>query len=353
MQLNPWNDIDLHLDLKKEFKNITNKEKQYTIPIFIPHNGCKNKCVFCNQVKISGKSEQPTTSEVDDIILRNLEYLKEAKGYKIQIAFFGGSFTGLDINLQEEYLKVAYKYVVSGNVSSIRLSTRPDYINVKILKMLKKYSVQTIELGVQSMDDEVLEKSKRGHSKFDVVRASRLIKLFKINLGIQIMLGLPGSTFEKECITIDDVIKLSPSQLRIYPVYVIYPSELYDMYISGDYVPLSLDEAENRTSEIIKRCINTNIKIIRIGLQRTEIITQSNKKIIGPVCDNFAEYALSKMAREKLEEKIKEISFDNTKKNRLKIYVDKRYISYVSAPHRKNTKYFEEKYGIYLKIIGE
>lgn len=351
--MKPWNDIELHINLKKEFKNITSKEKQYTIPIFIPHNGCKNKCVFCNQVKISGKDAQPTTNQVDNIITEHLDYLKESKDYKIEIAFFGGSFTGLDINLQEEYLKVAYKYVVMGKVNSIRLSTRPDYINVKILKMLKKYKVKTIELGVQSMDDEILEKSKRGHKSIDVIRSSRLIKLFKINLGIQIMLGLPGSTFENECSTINQVIKINPSQLRIYPVYVIYPSELYDMYISGDYVPLSLDEAENRTSEIIKRCIETDIKIIRIGLQRTEIITQSNKKIIGPVCDNFAEYALSKIAREKLEEKIKEISFDNTKKNRLKIYVDKRYISYVSAPHRKNIKYFEEKYGIYLKIIGE
>lgn len=178
------------LTLEEELKNLKNKKDQYTIPIFIPHKGCNNECVFCNQRKISGTQKEVKPEEVDLIISRYLSYFTDKKKY-VEVAFFGGSFTGIDIYLQEEYLRVANKYVLEGKIDGIRLSTRPDYISPKILNLLKKYNVSTIELGVQSLDDEVLKLSKRGHTKLDVIKASRMIKLYGFNLGHQIMIGLP------------------------------------------------------------------------------------------------------------------------------------------------------------------
>lgn len=308
MQLAKCSSFDITLDLKNELKNIINKDKQYTIPIFIPHKGCKNECVFCNQRKITGNLQSVTVNEVESIIQEYLSYYENNTrntDRKIEVAFFGGSFTGLDLSEQISYLEVANKYVANGRVDSIRLSTRPDYISPKILNVLKKYNVGTIELGVQSMENIVLSASKRGHSNLDVKRAARLINLYNFNLGIQIMVGLPNSTIDKEIYTIKEVIKLKPKQLRIYPVYVLKQSELYDMYKSGKYEPLSIDEAVNRSYAIVKECTKTDIQIIRMGLQSTSEITMSNCEIVGPVCDNFAEYVLAKLVLEKIEEEIK------------------------------------------------
>ena len=358
MQLVKCSSIDITLDLKKELKNIINKDKQYTIPIFIPHKGCKNECVFCNQRKITGNLESVTPNQVDMIIQEYLAYFlanTRNTDRKIEVAFFGGSFTGLNISEQISYLKVANKYVIDGRVDSIRLSTRPDYISPKILNVLKKYNVGTIELGVQSMENMVLDISKRGHNNLDVKRASRLINLYGFNLGIQIMVGLPNSTIDTEIYTINEVIKLKPKQLRIYPVYVLKQSELYDMYKSGKYVPLSIDEAVKRAYAIVKECTKTDIQIIRMGLQSTNEITMSNSEIIGPVCDNFAEYVLAKLVLKKIEEEIRK---NNDKLNNkeekivLNLFVPNRYISVAVGPKKINKKYLENKYNIILKVRG-
>ncbi len=351
MHLKKVNSFEIKLDLSDVLRNIT-KESQYTIPIFIPHLGCRNECVFCNQRKISGSIKQEPVDNVENIIEKHLKYFRNIKDKKIEIAFFGGSFTGINIKRQVEYLEAANKYIKSGKVDSIRISTRPDYISVNILKLMKKYNVKTIELGVQSLDNNVLIASKRGHLKKDVIRASKLIKLFGINLGHQIMLGLPESTANIELYTIDEVIKLKPTQLRIYPVYVIEPSELYDMYLDGRYNPLTLDEAINRTYSIVKKCQETNIKIIRIGLQSTEIITSKNDSIVGPVCDNFGEYVIAKIVKEKVEEEIGKITLGNNDNewNDINILTEKKYASFIIGPKKVNKLYFKDKYNVNLKI---
>ena len=216
--------MEINLDLKHELKNFSNKKEQYTIPIFIPHKGCPNNCVFCNQNKISGQLTDVTAQDVEDKIEEYLKYYSNSKK-KIEVAFFGGSFTGIPIDKQIEYLQVANSYVKKGLVGAIRISTRPDYINRNILDTMKKYNVKTIELGVQSMDNEILTLSKRGHTALDVVNASKLIRDYDIELGHQIMIGLPGSILKSEVYTIKECIKLKPQQLRIYPVYVIADSE--------------------------------------------------------------------------------------------------------------------------------
>jgi histone acetyltransferase (RNA polymerase elongator complex component) len=344
----------LSLDLNNILKNIINKENQYTIPIFIPHLGCKNDCVFCNQRKITGVETSISVNDVEKLIIENLSYFKDKKNEKkIEVAFFGGSFTGIPEKKQIEYLEVANKYLSRGEIHSIRLSTRPDYISPKILNMLKKYNVGTIELGVQSMDDEVLKASKRGHLKKDVIRAARLISLYNINLGIQIMVGLPKSTLEKEISTIKDVLKLDPQVLRIYPVYVLKDSKLYDMYEEKEYIPLNVKDAVDRVYHILKECKKTNVKVIRIGLQSTNEITSSNDDIVGPVCDNFAEYAMSKIVLDEIENYICTIQSKENCNMLLNIYVPNKYASVVVGPKKINKIYLKDKYNITIKIKGE
>lgn len=352
----PLKEYNLKLDINKILNNITNKDNQYTIPIFIPHLGCNNECVFCNQRKITGIDTSVTVDDVDNIINEHLDYFKNNKNNKkIEIAFFGGSFTGIPTRLQENYLKIANKYIEEGKVDSIRLSTRPDYISPKILSLLKKYNVKTIELGVQSMSDKVLEISKRGHTKNDVIRAARLIHLYGIDLGIQIMVGLPGSNLDTEVYSIKKVLKLNPKCLRIYPVYVLKDSKLYEMYENKEYTPLSVDDAIERVYYILKECKKTDVKIIRIGLQTTDEITSSNSQIVGPVCDNFAEYVLSKIVLDDIEKYIfkNNIKYEENIKKKMNIYTNNNYASIIVGPEKVNKKYLKEKYGIDIKIKGE
>lgn len=345
--------IDINLDVNKLLKNFLNKDNQYTIPIFIPHKGCPNNCIFCNQKRISGV-EDTKEEEVKNIIETHLQYFKDSNK-NIEIAFFGGSFTGIDINLQNMYLKAAYEYIKDGRVKSIRLSTRPDYINDTILKNLKKYGVKNIELGVQSMDDNILEYSKRGHTREDVIKASNLIKLYGFNLGHQVMVGLPGSTLKTEIDTIKSLLKLNPNDLRIYPVYVLQDSELYDMYENKEYIPLTIDEAIERVYYILKECIKTDVKIIRLGLQSTNEITASNKNIAGPVCDNFAEYVMARIIKEYIEENlINEINKNVIKLDEsiihLNIHTNNYYSSVIYGPKKVNKEYFYNKYNCVMKI---
>ena len=340
--------MEINLDLKHELKNFSNKKEQYTIPIFIPHKGCPNNCVFCNQKKISGQLTDVTAQDVEDKIEEYLKYYSNSKK-KIEIAFFGGSFTGIPIDKQIEYLQVANSYVKKGLVGAIRISTRPDYINRNILDTMKKYNVKTIELGVQSMDNEILTLSKRGHTALDVVNASKLIHEYGIVLGHQIMIGLPGSTRESEVYTIKECLKLQPQQLRIYPVYVIPDSELYSMYENSEYKPLSINEAVMRCKAVIYECQKTDISIIRLGLQSTDEITAKNNDLRGPVSDNLAEYVMSALVRDKIEREIKNRQIDDSK---LIINVPQKYVSICVGPKKINKIYFENKYNIKFIVKG-
>ena len=194
-------------------------KKQYVIPIFVPHLGCPHDCIFCNQKSISGQKKQITKEDVNKQIEYFLENIKDKEAEK-EIAFFGGSFTGIDIEKQEELLGAAFEYYKQGKIHSIRISTRPDYIDRQTLKRLKKYKVKTIELGVQSANNYILQRSERGHTFEDVKRASKLIKWYGFELGHQMMVGLPESTRIDEINTAKSLIKLKPKMVRIYPVLI-------------------------------------------------------------------------------------------------------------------------------------
>ncbi|OOM72280.1 oxygen-independent coproporphyrinogen-III oxidase-like protein HemZ [Clostridium puniceum] len=260
----------------------------YIIPIFVPHEGCPHNCVFCNQDRITGVTEVVTAETVRGTINDYLETIKN-KSATIEVSFFGGTFTGIREEKQRELLEVAKSFKDKKLIDKIRLSTRPDYIDEYILTYLKEYRVDIIELGVQSLDDEVLKKAGRGHSALDVIEASKLIKEYKFILGHQIMPGLPGDTFEKNISTTKASIEMKPDICRIYPSLVIKDTPMEQMYKSNDYVPYSLEEAVNISKVMYEMYRKNKINVIRIGLQPTESINEGKDIIAGPFHPSFRE----------------------------------------------------------------
>lgn len=246
--------------------------KSSVIPIFIPHLGCPNDCVFCNQHRIACDKE-PDVSEVRDIIEKGLEYSSCP-----QICFYGGSFTAIDRGLMLGYLEAAYPYVRDGRCDSIRLSTRPDAIDREILDILSRYGVKTIELGAQSMSDRVLMLSGRGHTAEDTEKASRLIKNAGFELILQMMVGLPGSAEDDEYATARELCRLSPDGVRIYPTCVIADTPLYDMYLNGRYKALSVEEAVDICAGLADIFEQAGVTIVRLGLNPTDELSSGGVK---------------------------------------------------------------------------
>ncbi len=256
------------------------KQKHVNIPIFISHEGCPNDCVFCNQRKITAKADAMTLPEVSEQIKIYSSTLDD-DAY-VEIAFFGGSFTGIDATLQEKYLKLAHEHKKAGKIQAIRLSTRPDYISRDILDRLKLYEVDTIELGVQSLDEEVLKASNRGHLVTDVYEAVRLIRNYGFRLGIQLMVGLPQDTKERSILSAKLTALLKPDFVRIYPTLVIKDTNLLELTRQGRYQPLSLETAVDWTKEMYQVFLLSQIPVIRMGLQPTDLIAEGKEVIYGP-----------------------------------------------------------------------
>jgi len=241
-----------------------NAVKRAIIPIFIPHLACPHRCVFCDQTTISGSIGCPSSMQVKETIERYLETIP--KGRLIEVAFFGGSFTGIPTKQQEGLLSVAQNYLRIGKIHNIRVSTRPDYIDKARLELLTNFGVNIIEIGVQSLDDSVLAKSGRGHSKEQSIYAFQLIKEQGFQLGIQLMPGLPGSNDESDMDTVLNVIELRPDFCRVYPTLVIKGTLLHRMYNQGKYRPMSLEQGINRVKRVTAALYIKEIPVIRIGL---------------------------------------------------------------------------------------
>lgn len=315
--------------------------RHIVIPIFIPHKGCPFDCIYCNQKKISGQRDEMT----EEKMISEIEsYLSTAdEDAYIEIAFYGGSFTGIEKSEQFKFLNIANEYLKKGRIKAIRLSTRPDYINEEILNYLKEYGVVTIELGVQSLDDEVLEKSCRGHNQKAVYNSSKLIKKYGFVLGIQTMIGLPGDTDEKALSTAEKVVELKPDLLRIYPTLVIKDTYLEKMYNRGEYTPLSLEHAVELCAKLLSIYRDNNINVIRVGLQATESISGDGDVVAGPFHPAFRQLVESKLALKKIEEIIERNNL--SKKRSLSICTCRKKISDVVGHKRSNVNYLKEKYG--------
>ena len=303
--------------------------KHYNIPIFISHFGCPNACVFCNQVKINGRETDVTIEDLRNIIDEYLKILPK-DSYK-EVAFFGGTFTGISLGKQKEYLEGVKEYLDKGLVQGIRLSTRPDYINKEVLDQLKKYNVTTIELGVQSLDEDVLRKSARYYPIEVVYEASKLIKSYGIDLGIQLMPGLPGSTFETDFETAKKVVKIMPQNARVYPTLIIKDTEMERMYQRGEYEVFTLDEAIKRCRKIISLLELNGINIIRVGLQPSDDLRNGGVAVEGAFHPAFRELVDGEIYFDFLK-KIKE------KDGKLNIILNERLVSRVVGLKRKNLK---------------
>ena len=324
-------------------------KKQYIIPIFVPHLGCPNDCIFCNQKSISGQAKQVTKEDVKKTIEEHLKYIKENS--IVEVAFFGGSFTGIEEERQIELLSTAYEFIKSKKVDSIRISTRPDYINKEVLKRLKKYKVKTIELGVQSANDYILKKAGRGHTFEDVKKASKLIRLYGFKLGHQMMVGLPESTKLDEINTAKQLIKLKPKMIRIYPVLVIKGTELEKQYKEGTYKPLTVVQAVETCKELVKMFSKKKIDIIRIGLQPTDTISEPNSEnsevVAGPFHSAFRQLVESGMWYDVIVDKIKKL---NAKVKEVEVIVNPQDVNNVVGQRRENISNLKQVYDVDLIV---
>ncbi len=321
-------------------------KKEYIIPIFVPHLGCPYKCTFCDQKKISGQQKQVTGKDVKETIEYYLRNFKDDSKY-VEVAFFGGSFTAIDEKIQNELLEAANEYIENGKVDSIRISTRPDYIDKDILKRLKKYHVKTIELGVQSTNDYILSKCHRGHTFEDVKRASKLIRWNGFTLGHQMMIGLPDSTELDELKTAKDLIKLKPKIVRIYPVLVIRGTELEAQYERDEYTPLTLEQAIERSKEAMELFNKAKVEVIRIGLQNTEEITDPNtdtsQVTAGPYHPAFRQLVEDRIWYDAIVKKIRKF---NTKVMQVRISANAEDINNVIGHKRENVQKLKEIYEV-------
>ena len=320
------------------------------IPIFVPHAGCPNDCCFCNQKIISGNTSVPDRDSVLDTILF---YEKIAYRYdEIQIAFYGGSFTAIESGLQEMFLKTVQPFlkVNGGFIDSIRASTRPDCIDDEVIQRLKKYNVSLIELGAQSMDDKVLEMSKRGHDAETTRKASKMLKNAGISLGLQTMTGLPGATAESDRKTAEEVAKLEPDIVRIYPTIVIKNTDLYEWFLNGAYKSPSLDETVDLCADLLEFYERKKITVIRMGLQSSDNISDNGDIASGPYHPAFGQLVKSRIALRKILCAIEKstkcgIEVSEVTDKSLMITVPRGQCSDYIGQKKSNIVYIKNKYG--------
>ncbi|MBO5853845.1 MAG: radical SAM protein [Bacteroidales bacterium] len=273
--------------------------KHYNIPIFLPELACPYRCVYCNQFSITGLNDIVKADDVKNIIDNHLSSFKEEKRF-VEVAFFGGNFTGLPLQMQNDYLEAVQPYLDKGLINGIRCSTRPDYITHQRVKEIKHYGMLNIELGAQSTDNEVLKHCKRGHSFEDIAEASQIIISEGITLGLQMMIGLPYSCDEKDYQTAKDIVNLGAKETRIYPCIVVKDTELEIMHNSGEYQALTIEDAVKHSAKLYSYFTENDVKVLRIGLHTSDEL-DSTAYVAGPYHKNFAEMVFCHIWKEKLK----------------------------------------------------
>ena len=306
-----------------------------TIPVFVPHWGCPQDCLFCNQKAITGQKEDVTAEYVSELITVTTQKAKSDD--VIEVGFFGGSFTGIPVGIQEALLKPAYEALVAGKIHGIRLSTRPDYISESVLLRLKQFGVSTVELGAQSMDDSVLLKSRRGHNADQTIKAAKMIKNAGFHLGLQMMLGLPEDTFEKSVKTAEKFIELEPSCVRIYPTLVLKHTSLAKEYESGRYQVLTVEEAVEQCAVLYAMFKHKSIDVIRMGLLDME----PEAICAGPYHPAFGELVMSKVCYKRLAESVAPFAGRD-----IIIKTHPRYVSTLVGQKRANIRKLQEEFNI-------
>lgn len=318
--------------------------KHYNIPVFVPHYGCPFSCVFCNQKEITGQASVADIESAKASIDSHIKTIDTESD--IEIAFFGGSFTAIPREIMLQYLELGYKYILSGNVKGIRISTRPDFIDEEVLSILKNYKVTTIELGAQSFDDGVLKASGRGHTSAHTKSASKLIKQAGFELGIQLMTGLCGDTEEKSVFSASEAAKLKPDCVRIYPTLVIKDTKLYDLYLNGSYKPQTLDEAVTTVGKMLNIFNEHSINVIRVGLASVSEMNSRGSVAAGPDHPALRELCESQAYFEKMEEFLKK-----NKCKTIAVHSPASEFSKISGHKRTNKTRLKTRFGVNLKLV--
>ena len=307
------------------------------ISVFIPHMGCPNTCSFCNQRTISHTSSAPSPEQVGEILKTACDGLPDGDA---EIAFFGGSFTAIDRDYMTGLLEAASPFVKDGKVVGIRISTRPDCISEDMLHVLKKYGVTSIELGAQSMEDDVLEANERGHTAEDVREASRLIREYDFELGLQMMTGLYMSSPEKDIRTAREIIALKSDTVRIYPVVILKGTRLGELFESGAYKPYPFETAAEICADMLEMFEQEGIRVIKLGLHASE--TVESDMIGGYYHPAFREICEGLLFRREIEKKL-------TKGKSYIVYTAPNAVSMAAGHKRSNKEYFHSM-GIRIKI---
>ena len=322
------------------------KERHVNIPLFIPHMGCPHTCVFCNQRAISGHSSFDSAS-IDAEIEAVLSTVRPSD--RCEIAFFGGSFTGIDRGLMIELLTKARSYIDRGLVESIRLSTRPDYIDDEILTILRSFGVRTVELGLQSFSDRVLTASMRGHTAECGRRACALVKAYGFDLIGQMMIGLPASDGESERMTAETICALGADGARVYPTVVFRDTELARMSESGVYLPLSEEDAVARSADVLEILDSHGVPCIRVGLCASENLTDPDTAIGGANQSAIGELAMGEVFYRRICRALDQIPMP---RESVTVWVPRGAVSKAVGQNRKNKLKICEKYGLKrLKVL--
>ena len=309
--------------------------KHYNIPIFLPELACPFRCVYCNQFSITGRQKLPDIQDVINTIDNYLASFTESDRF-VEVAFFGGNFTGLPEKMQDDFLKIVQPYLEKGVVNGIRCSTRPDYIDEKRVKILKDFGMRNIELGAQTTNDVVLRKCGRGHTLKDIENASQIIVNEGITLGLQMMLGLPFDTSDNETQTSRDIVRLGAKETRIYPCIVVKDTELERLYRNGEYTPLNIDEAVERSATLYEFFTDNDVKVLRMGLHTSEDLN-GEAFVAGPYHKNFAEMVFSRLWGRKFA-KI------DGKSNEIVIEVPENQLNHAIGYKGENKRKLEQRY---------
>lgn len=318
--------------------------KHANISIFVPHKGCPNNCSFCNQKAISGQTEPATERDVFEAV--NTAILHKCDPKNTEIAFFGGSFTAIEREQMVSLLTAAKCLLDKYGFEGIRVSTRPDFIDKEVLLTLKKYGVTSIELGAQSMDDEVLALNRRGHTSEDVRKASYLIKRHGFSLGLQMMTGLYGSDFEKDYFTAREIINLRPDTVRIYPTVVLKNTYLGSLFEEGRYLPPTAEETAPFAARILTEFEKSGIRVIKIGLHSSESVERD--MLAGAYHPAFRELCEGYVFLGEIEKKLK-----SKEKNReYTVFVPEKSLSKAKGLNKRNEKALKNQ-GYYCKIKGK
>ncbi len=268
--------------------------KPLVIPIFIPHSGCPHQCAFCNQSIITNqKSKLPDKDQIDNIITQYLQY--KGKRERVELAFFGGNFLGLSHKDILKLLRIVNPYIIKNKINGVRFSTRPDTINPQTLDLISSFRISAIELGVQSMNNRVLLKSRRGHTAGDTIKAVELLKKYFFKIGVQVMIGLPGDNEDSLLKSTKQVAELKPDFARIYPLMVLKGSLMEQWYKKGLYKPLRLEESVKLVKQMYQIFNAADIDVIRMGLQASDMMEDESMVLAGPWHPAFGHLVFSRI----------------------------------------------------------